>query len=182
MKFIDEAVIYVQAGDGGHGCISFRREKFIPKGGPDGGDGGDGGSVYLQANEALNTLIDFQYQRQFKAIRGKDGSGQQRTGKSGTDLIIQVPVGTAVIDKQTQECIGDLSSHGSKTLVAQGGRHGIGNIHFKSSTNQTPRSRTMGKPGDARWLELKLKVLADVGLVGLPNAGKINAYTSHFKR
>ncbi len=172
MKFVDEASIYVKAGDGGHGCLSFRREKYIPKGGPDGGDGGDGGCVYLVADQSLNTLVDFRYQPHYKAERGTDGSGRQRTGKSGEDLYLKVPVGTAVRDEESGEWLGDLREHGVALLVAQGGFHGLGNTRFKSSTNRTPRQTTEGSRGEERKLRLQLSVLADVGLLGLPNAGK----------
>jgi GTP-binding protein len=172
MKFVDEAVIEVHAGKGGDGCLSFRREKFIPFGGPDGGDGGDGGSVFLRADANLNTLVDFRYTRHFKARNGQPGQGSQCTGKSAEDLYIPVPVGTLVHDHDTGELLGDLTRHGQTLLVAQGGRHGLGNIHFKSSTNQAPRRVTPGQPGESRPLHLELQVLADVGLLGLPNAGK----------
>ncbi len=172
MKFVDEATIRVEAGAGGDGCLSFRRERFIPKGGPDGGDGGDGGSVWLEAESGLNTLVDFRHQRLFRAQRGENGMGRQRTGGSGEDLVIRVPLGTVVHDEDTGERIGDLTQPGQRLLVAQGGRHGLGNIHFKSSTNRTPRQTTKGTPGEARNLRLELQVLADVGLLGLPNAGK----------
>ncbi|WP_294948362.1 Obg family GTPase CgtA [Sulfurivirga sp.] len=172
MKFVDEAQIHVQAGRGGDGIVSFRREKYIPFGGPNGGDGGDGGSVYLVADRNLNTLVDFQYVREYRAENGRPGQGQQKTGRSGEDLYIRVPVGTTVIDADTQEVIGDLTEDGQTLLVARGGKHGLGNVHFKSSTNRTPRQCTRGEPGEARNLKLELKVLADVGLLGLPNAGK----------
>ncbi|GJM06852.1 MAG: GTPase Obg [marine bacterium B5-7] len=172
MKFIDEARVRVEAGKGGHGCLSFRREKFIPRGGPDGGDGGDGGSVFLKADPALNTLIDFRFQRIFKAKNGQPGMGADRTGKSGDDLIIPVPVGTLVRDEDTEELIGDLNTAGDILKVAQGGFHGLGNPRFKSSINRAPRQITQGSPGDKRQLKLELRLLADVGLVGLPNAGK----------
>ncbi|WP_199100429.1 Obg family GTPase CgtA [Dyella sp. ASV21] len=172
MKFVDEAIIKVQAGDGGNGCISFRREKFIPFGGPDGGDGGSGGSVWLVADEGLNTLIDFRHQRMFKAERGQNGMGSQMYGKGGDDTAIRVPVGTVVINVDTDETIGDLTQHGQRLLVAQGGKGGLGNIHFKSSVNRAPRKSTPGTPGDVRELKLELKLLADVGLLGFPNAGK----------
>ncbi len=172
MKFVDEAKIRVEAGDGGNGCCSFRREKFIPFGGPDGGDGGDGGSVYLQADPGINTLIDFRYQRLFRAERGENGMGQQRSGKSGENLLIRVPVGTAVYDMDTDELIGDLAQTEQQICVAQGGRHGLGNVHFKSSTNRAPRQTIPGKSGEQRNLRLELKILADVGLLGMPNAGK----------
>ncbi len=172
MKFVDEATITVEAGNGGNGCVSFRREKYIPKGGPDGGDGGDGGSVWLVADADLNTLIDFRYTRRFKAERGTDGMGRQRTGKSGADLEIPVPVGTVVHDVDTGEQLGDLVTVGQRLQVAQGGFHGIGNTRYKSSTNQAPRQFKPGTPGETRQLQLELKLLADVGLLGLPNAGK----------
>jgi GTP-binding protein len=172
MKFVDEAKIRVEAGKGGDGCVSFRREKFIPFGGPDGGDGGDGGSIYLRASESLNTLVDFRHIRQFKAQNGQPGMGSQCTGKAGEDLYIEVPIGTLVRDLDTDEIIGDLSTHGQTLLIAQGGWHGIGNLRYKSSTNRAPRQFTKGKPGDMRELLLELQVLADVGLLGLPNAGK----------
>jgi GTP-binding protein len=172
MKFIDEATIRVDAGDGGNGCVSFRREKYIPFGGPDGGDGGDGGSVYLVADEGLNTLADFRHQRRFRAERGQNGMGSNCTGKGGEDRVVPAPVGTVVRDADTGEEIGDLVKHGQKLLVAQGGFHGLGNTRFKSSTNRAPRQSTPGTPGEHRTLQLELKVLADVGLLGMPNAGK----------
>lgn len=172
MKFVDEARIRVQAGDGGNGCVSFRREKYIPFGGPNGGDGGDGGSIYLIAHDALNTLSDFRHKRFFKAERGQNGMGRDMTGRAGSDLQIPVPVGTIIRDAGTGELIGDLLHPGQQIKVAQGGSHGLGNSHFKSSTNRTPRQSTPGTPGEIRTLELELKVLADVGLLGLPNAGK----------
>lgn len=172
MKFVDEAVIRVEAGDGGSGCVSFRREKYVPDGGPDGGDGGDGGSVYLQADENLNTLIDYRFERFHFAERGKNGRGRDCTGHSGQDLILKVPVGTRAIDEETQEALGDLKTHGQKLLVAKGGFHGLGNTRFKSSTNRAPRQKTLGTPGEVRSLRLELMLLADVGLLGMPNAGK----------
>lgn len=172
MKFVDEATIKVSAGNGGNGCLSFRREKFIPFGGPDGGDGGDGGSIYLQANPSLNTLIDFRYQRQFKAENGKSGMGSNCTGKKGEDLIIQVPVGTLVYEADTGELLGDIKHADDRLLVAQGGFHGLGNTRYKSSVNRAPRQTSKGTLGDIRSLKLELRVLADVGLLGLPNAGK----------
>ena len=172
MKFVDEANIKVQAGDGGNGCISFRREKFIPFGGPDGGDGGFGGSVWLVADEGLNTLVDFRHQRSFKAQRGENGMGSQMYGKGGEDTIIRVPVGTMITNVDTDEVIGDLTNDGQRMLVAQGGKGGLGNIHFKTSVNRAPRKATPGTPGDARELKLELRLLADVGLLGFPNAGK----------
>ena len=172
MKFVDEAKIRVKAGDGGNGCVSFRREKFIPFGGPDGGDGGDGGSVYLRGDRNINTLVDFRTQRQFCAERGQNGSGGNCTGKSGADLIIDVPVGTIVRDAETDEVIGEVVAHGQQLLVAQGGFHGLGNTRYKSSTNRAPRKATQGTPGEEHQLHLELRLLADVGLLGLPNAGK----------
>lgn len=172
MKFVDEATVHVEAGSGGDGCLSFRREKFIPRGGPDGGDGGNGGSVYVQAIDSINTLIDFRYQRIFRAERGENGMGQQRSGKSGEDLIIRVPVGTMIYDEDTDELMGDLATDGVKICVAKGGFHGFGNTHFKSSVNRAPRRISKGIPGEQRNLRFELKLLADVGLLGLPNAGK----------
>lgn len=172
MKFVDEATIKVVAGNGGNGCLSFRREKFIPKGGPDGGDGGDGGSVFLQAKLELNTLIDFRYTRLFKAENGRAGAGSDCTGKKGEDLIIPVPLGTIVSLSETGELIGDLNKPDQKLLIAKGGFHGLGNTRFKSSKNRTPRQTTPGKEGESREIKLELSLLADVGLLGLPNAGK----------
>jgi GTP-binding protein len=172
MKFVDEAEIHVHAGNGGNGCASFRREKFIPFGGPDGGDGGGGGSVFLVADENLNTLIDFRHQRVYRAGRGENGMSRQMHGKAGEELVIRVPVGTVIINIDTDETIGDLTEHGQRLKVAQGGDGGLGNIHFKSSTNRAPRKATSGFPGDSRELRLELKLLADVGLLGFPNAGK----------
>jgi len=172
MKFVDEAIIHVDAGDGGSGCVSFRREKFIPRGGPDGGDGGDGGSISLVADTNLNTLVDFRHKRRFRAERGTTGMGRNRTGRSGADLLVRVPVGTRVFDEETGELIGELLYEGERLLVAQGGFHGIGNARFKSSTNRAPRQSTPGTPGECRRLHLELILLADVGLLGFPNAGK----------
>jgi len=172
MKFVDEVSIRVKAGDGGNGCMSFRREKFIENGGPNGGDGGDGGSIYMIADENLNTLVDYRYTRHFDAERGSKGGSADCTGRKGEETLLRVPVGTTVIDAGTQEIIGDLTRAGQRLLVAQGGWHGLGNTRFKSSTNRAPRQTSLGKPGDARDLKLELKVLADVGLLGLPNAGK----------
>ncbi len=172
MKFVDEASIRVFAGKGGDGCVSFRREKFIPFGGPDGGDGGDGGSVYLLADPNINTLADFRVSRQFRAESGASGRGRQCTGKSGADCIVPVPVGTLVYDMETEEMLGDLVGPGQKLLVAKGGFHGLGNTRYKSSTNRAPRQFTKGTPGEQRELRLELNVLADVGLLGMPNAGK----------
>jgi len=172
MKFIDEATITIEAGKGGNGCVSFRREKYIPKGGPDGGDGGDGGSVILVAESSLNTLADFRFKRQYRAENGQGGMSRNCTGKSGQDLFIKVPVGTIVQDVDTHEIMGDLDKQGKSLKVAQGGFHGLGNTRFKSSTNRAPRQNTPGTPGEKRELALELQVLADVGLLGMPNAGK----------
>lgn len=172
MKFVDEAEIRVEAGDGGNGCVSFRREKYVPRGGPDGGDGGDGGDIYLCADENLNTLIDYQFERFHRAERGQNGMGRNCTGKRGQDLVLSVPVGTRAKDIETDEIIGDLTRHGARLLVAKGGYHGLGNTRFKSSTNRAPRQKTTGTPGEIRQLKLELLLLADVGLLGMPNAGK----------
>ncbi|WP_297833377.1 GTPase ObgE [Thermomonas sp.] len=172
MKLVDEAEITVTAGNGGNGCVGFRREKFIPLGGPDGGDGGDGGDVWLVADENLNTLVDFRHQTRFKAQRGENGMGSQKYGKAGEDIQITVPVGTVVHNVDTDEVIGDLTEHGQRLLVAKGGQGGLGNMHFKSSTNRSPRQSTPGGEGEERVLRLELKLLADVGLLGFPNAGK----------
>jgi GTP-binding protein len=172
MKFVDEAEIRVEAGDGGNGVVGFRREKYIPKGGPDGGDGGDGGSVYLVADENLNTLIDYRFERFHRAERGTNGQGANCTGKGGEDLEVKVPVGTRATDKDTLEVLGDLLKHGQRLKVAQGGFHGLGNARFKSSTNRAPRQKSNGTPGEIRNLLLELMLLADVGMLGLPNAGK----------
>ncbi len=172
MKFVDEATISVQAGNGGHGCLSFRREKFIERGGPDGGDGGDGGNVFLLAHDGVNTLADFRVARKFTAGNGQPGAGRNRTGKSGDDLDVIVPCGTVVHDVDTGEIIGDLTEAGQRLMVAGAGQGGYGNTRFKSSTNRAPRKITQGTPGERRHLNLELKLLADVGLLGLPNAGK----------
>lgn len=172
MKFVDEARIVVEAGKGGNGCVSFRREKYIPKGGPDGGDGGDGGSVFLEADESANTLVDYRYTRRFNAQNGKGGQGRDCTGAKGEDIFLKVPIGTTAIDEDTGETLGDLTAHGETLMVAHGGFHGLGNTRYKSSTNQAPRQSKPGQPGESRNLKLELKVLADVGLLGLPNAGK----------
>ena len=177
MKFVDEAKIKVAAGDGGNGCVGFRREKYIPFGGPDGGDGGDGGSVYLEADTGLNTLADFRFTRSYLAERGQKGKGSNCTGKSGDDLVVRVPVGTLVRDADTHEVIGDVIRTGEPLLVAKGGFHGLGNARFKSSTNRTPRQSSNGTLGEVRQLDLELNVLADVGLLGLPNAGKSTLIT-----
>jgi len=172
MKFVDEVHIHVEAGNGGHGCLSFRREKYIPRGGPDGGDGGDGGDVLIEADPHLNTLVDFRYQRRFRARNGEPGAGRNKTGKSADDLVIKVPVGTVASDADTGEVLGDLTAAGDRLLVASGGRGGLGNTNFKSSTNRAPRQTTQGTEGEQRNLDLELRLLADVGLVGMPNAGK----------
>ena len=172
MKFVDEAVVHVQAGNGGNGCLSFRRERHIPRGGPDGGDGGDGGSVYLVADRNTNTLVDFRHTRSFKAQRGQDGMGKDRCGKRGEDKIIKTPPGTIVKDVESGDVIGELTKHGERLLVAKGGLHGLGNARFKSSIQRAPRKTTLGQQGDARDIHMELRLLADVGLLGLPNAGK----------
>ncbi len=172
MKFVDEAIIRVIAGKGGNGCMSFLREKYRPKGGPDGGDGGDGGSIFFVGNSGLNTLADFRFVRVYKARSGESGAGRDRFGKKGDELFVQVPLGTIVSDAESGEFIGDVTHEAEPLLVAQGGRRGLGNANFKTSTNRAPRKTTLGKPGDERQLKLELKVLADVGLLGLPNAGK----------
>lgn len=172
MKFVDEAAIHIEAGDGGNGCVSFRREKYIPRGGPDGGDGGDGGDVYLLADENLNTLIDYRFEKSFRAERGQNGQSRDCTGKRGNDITVKVPVGTRVVDLDTGEVLGDMTRHGQKLMVGKGGWHGLGNTRFKSSVNRAPRQKTMGTKGDKRDLKLELLLLADVGMLGLPNAGK----------
>lgn len=172
MNFVDEVEITVTGGKGGNGCLSFRREKYIPKGGPDGGDGGQGGSVYIQSSETLNTLIDFRYKKKFNAANGKDGAGKNRFGPGGSDLVILVPVGTTVINVSTNEIIFDFTEKDQKVIVARGGKGGLGNARFKSSTNQAPRMTIPGEHGDERQIKLELRSIADVGLVGLPNAGK----------
>ncbi|WP_063538850.1 Obg family GTPase CgtA, partial [Alcanivorax sp. HI0044] len=172
MQFVDEATIDVHAGKGGDGCLSFRREKYVEFGGPDGGDGGAGGHVYVQADTNINTLVDYRYDRIFKARNGEPGKDRQMTGKSADDVILYVPVGTTVVDLDTEEVLADLTATDKPVMVAQAGRGGLGNIHFKSSVNQAPRKTTKGKPGESRRLRLELKVLADVGLLGMPNAGK----------
>ncbi len=172
MKFVDEARIKVIAGDGGNGALSFRREKYIPRGGPDGGDGGHGGSVVLRATDNLNTLADFRHQRTWSAKRGENGRGRNCSGAAGDDIIIDVPVGTVATDRETGEIVADIARAGDTVKVAQGGHRGLGNTRFKSSVNQAPRKTTDGTPGQRRELQLELRVLADVGLLGLPNAGK----------
>lgn len=181
MKFLDQAKIYIKAGDGGKGCVAFRREKFIEFGGPNGGDGGDGGSVYFEAVENLNTLIDFRYQQHFKAQKGQQGMGSEMTGYKGEDLIIKVPVGTEIVADDGETVIADLVKPGERFLIAKGGKGGLGNTRFKSSTNQAPRYAGPGTPGEEIWVWLRLKIIADVGLIGLPNAGKstfLSAVTS----
>jgi len=172
MNFVDDIDVRVAAGSGGHGCLSFRREKYIPRGGPDGGDGGDGGSVFFIASDATNTLVDFRISKIYRAENGAQGSGKNMTGKSGADLEIIVPVGTTISDLDTQEEIGDLKKHGDRIKVAQGGEGGLGNARFKSSTNRAPRKITKGQEGESRHLQLELKLIADIGLLGMPNAGK----------
>ena len=172
MKFVDEAVIEVHAGKGGNGCVSFRREKYIPLGGPDGGDGGDGGSVVLEGSASLNTMVDYRFTRKFRAQNGESGRGRNCTGKAGDDIVLPVPLGTTIIDEETDEILGDIQAAGDRLVVAQGGFHGIGNTRYKSSINRAPRQFSEGTVGEARNLKLELKVLADVGLLGLPNAGK----------
>ncbi|MDG1387191.1 MAG: Obg family GTPase CgtA [Halioglobus sp.] len=172
MKFVDEASITVYAGKGGNGALSFRREKYVARGGPDGGDGGDGGSVFLEGDVNLNTMVDYRFVRSYRADIGEGGSGKNCTGRSGEDLILKVPIGTTVLDEDTGEILGDIQASGQQLKVAQGGFHGLGNTRFKSSTNRAPRQITPGSEGEVRSLKLELKVLADVGLLGLPNAGK----------
>ena len=172
MGFIDEAKFYVKGGDGGNGCVSFRREKFVPRGGPNGGDGGRGGSVYLQADRRLHSLIDFRYRSHFKAERGAGGQGSDKHGKSGKDALIHVPLGSVIKDAQTNEILADLVEDGMRFLAAAGGKGGFGNARFATSTNRAPRKATPGQPGEERWLKIELKLIADIGLVGLPNAGK----------
>ena len=172
MKFVDEAVIEVYAGKGGNGCVSFRREKYIPLGGPDGGDGGDGGSVVLEGSASLNTMVDYRFTRKFRAQNGESGRGRNCTGAAGDDIVLPVPLGTTIIDEETAEVLGDIQAAGERLVVAQGGFHGIGNTRYKSSINRAPRQFSEGTVGEVRNLKLELKVLADVGLLGLPNAGK----------
>lgn len=170
--FVDEIEIFVKGGDGGAGCISFRREKYVPRGGPDGGDGGDGGSVFLEASPALTTLLDYHYKRHYSATRGQHGKGANRHGASGEDLILRVPVGTVAQDRDTGELLGDLVNGGQRLLVQSGARGGRGNARFATATNRAPRRADLGRPGTGRWIGLELKLLADVGVIGFPNAGK----------
>ena len=172
MKFIDEAKIEVIAGDGGNGAVSFRREKYVPRGGPDGGDGGRGGSIHAIADRNINTLIDYRYARIHRAKRGENGRGADQYGRGADDIVLRMPVGTVITDAETGETIADLAAHGKSALLAKGGQGGLGNLHFKSSTNRAPRQSTPGERGEQRQLRLELKVLADVGLLGMPNAGK----------
>ena len=172
MKFLDQAKIYIKAGDGGSGSASFRREKFIEFGGPDGGDGGRGGSIICVADKNLNTLIDFRYQQHFKAEKGQDGKGKKKTGKSGKDLILKVPVGTQILEEDNNTLIEDLTKSEKKINIANGGKGGLGNVRFKSSTNRSPRKKTDGENGESFWIWLQLKVIADIGIVGMPNSGK----------
>jgi GTP-binding protein len=172
MAFIDEAKFFVKGGNGGNGCVSFRREKFVPKGGPDGGDGGDGGNVIIKATSRLSSLIDFKYRSHFNAEKGHHGQGKKKHGRSGADYMLTVPIGSVIKDNETDEVIADLIEEGQSVVVAKGGKGGRGNCHFASSTNRAPRVADRGKPGDERWLRIELKLLADIGLVGLPNAGK----------
>jgi GTP-binding protein len=170
--FVDEIDVFVKGGDGGAGCVSFRREKFIPRGGPDGGDGGDGGSIFLEADPSITTLLDFHYQRHYTAERGQHGKGANKTGASGEDTVLRVPLGTVVSSRSTGERLGDLTAPGERVLAARGARGGRGNARFTSSTNRAPRRADLGRPGEERWIHLELKLLADVGVVGFPNAGK----------
>ena len=172
MKFLDQAKIYVKAGDGGSGSASFRREKFIEFGGPDGGDGGNGGSIILVAKENLNTLIDFRYQQHFKAEKGQNGMGKKKTGRNGKDLVLNVPIGTQIFEEDNNALIEDLKKIDEKVIIAKGGGRGLGNVRFKSSTNRTPRKKTDGSEGESFWIWLQLKVIADIGIIGMPNAGK----------
>jgi len=172
MKFLDQAKIYVKAGNGGSGSASFRREKFVEFGGPDGGDGGNGGSVILLAEENLNTLIDFRYTQHFKAERGQNGMGKKKTGKSGKNLILKIPIGTQIFEEDNNTLIEDLKKVEEKIVIAKGGKGGLGNVRFKSSTNRAPRKKTDGSEGEGFWIWLQLKVIADIGIIGMPNAGK----------
>ena len=181
MKFLDQAKIYIKAGDGGSGSASFRREKFIEFGGPDGGDGGHGGSIVFSASKNLNTLIDFRYQQHFKAEKGQDGKGKKKTGKSGKDLVLKIPIGTQIFEEDNNTLIEDLNQSEQKIVIAKGGKGGLGNVRFKSSTNRAPRKKTAGDKGESFWIWLQLKVIADIGIVGMPNSGKsslLSAITS----
>lgn len=178
MRFVDEVKIFVKAGKGGNGCESFRREKFIQYGGPNGGDGGNGGDLYVEADANINTLVDYRYLRKFQAENGRAGEGANCTGRRGEDLVLKVAPGTVIYDEETQEIMGEVMNAGDKILVAQGGRHGLGNTHFKSSTNRAPRKTTLGEEGEARHLRMELRLLADVGLLGYPNAGKSTLITA----
>jgi GTP-binding protein len=172
MKFLDQAKVYLRSGNGGAGCVSFRREAYVEYGGPDGGDGGKGGDVWVEAVDGLNTLIDYRYKQHFKADTGQHGMGKNRTGKGGDDVVLKVPTGTQILDEEKEEILADLTEVGQRVLLARGGDGGMGNAHYKSSTNQAPRKSTPGFPGEERWIWLRLKLIADVGLLGLPNAGK----------
>ena len=172
MKFLDQAKIFIKAGYGGSGSASFRREKFIEYGGPDGGDGGDGGSVIIIAEKNLNTLIDFRFQQHFKAQRGQNGMAKKKTGRSGDNLILKVPIGTQIFEEDNNTLIEDLNKPGQKIIIAKGGKRGLGNVRFKSSTNRAPRKKTAGLEGESSWIWLQLKVIADIGIIGMPNAGK----------
>ncbi|HLN09171.1 MAG TPA: GTPase ObgE [Xanthobacteraceae bacterium] len=172
MKFLDEAKVYIRSGDGGNGCVAFRREKFIEFGGPNGGNGGRGGDVVVACVDGLNTLIDYRYQQHFKAQRGANGMGKDRSGANGSDVVLKVPVGTQVFEDDRETLIADLTRVGQRVVLARGGNGGFGNAHFKSSTNRAPRHANPGQPGEERWIRLRLKLIADAGLVGLPNAGK----------
>mgnify|MGYP000113775064 CR=1 FL=1 len=172
MKFLDEAKVYVRSGDGGAGCVSFRREKYIEFGGPNGGDGGRGGDVWIEAVQGLNTLIDYRHRQHFKAEKGQHGMGKSRHGAAGKDVVLKVPVGTQVLDEDKETLLADLTKEGQRVLIAKGGNGGWGNERFKTSVNQAPRNANPGHPGEERWIWLRLKLIADVGLVGLPNAGK----------
>ncbi|MDR0552875.1 MAG: GTPase ObgE [Holosporales bacterium] len=172
MRFLDEAKVYIKAGDGGDGCLSFRHEKFIEFGGPDGGNGGRGGSVYATAVRDINTLVDYRYKQHFQAARGKNGEGQNRTGRSGEDIVLRLPVGTQILDDDKETEIADLTEEGQTVLLVEGGKGGAGNASFKSSINQAPRKTTKGQVGEEKWIWLKLKLIADIGLLGMPNAGK----------
>jgi len=172
MKFLDQAKIFIKAGDGGSGSSSFRREKFVEFGGPDGGDGGDGGSIIFVAEENLNTLIDYRFKQHFKAEQGQNGMGKKKTGKNGKDLILKVPIGTQIFEEDNNTLIEDLKTIGQKIVIANGGKRGLGNVRFKSSTNRAPRKKTSGAEGQGNWIWLQLKVIADIGIIGMPNAGK----------